>query len=120
MELFQQWTMFGFGDAKADQGGYGGQTATVNYSASDIRFTRSKDNKTLYMIFLGKPESGWTKAFRLLADHRYFPEGEVKKVSFLKSGQQLDYELNGYGFKVNLPDSNQLNAIANVVKIELK
>jgi len=40
-------------------------------------------------------------------------------VSLLKGKKEVNYELSGYGFKVEIPSQNQLNDIANVVKIEL-
>ena len=113
------WVMFGFGNAKAEAGRHGGQSATVKYTASDIRFTRSKDSKVLYMIFLGKPASGWTNSFRLMSSQGYFPEGEIKEVSLLSNARPIAYELGGRGFKLELPSQDQLDEMANVVKIEL-
>ncbi len=114
------WIMYGFGDASAKQGSHGGQTATVEYTANDIRFTQSKDGKTLYMIFLGKPNVGWTKDFHLMANQRYFPEGEIESVSLLSSEENLEYHLSGYGFRVNFSKSTTLDEMANVVKIQMK
>ena len=62
-------------------------------------------------------KSGWTEDFRLMAILRYFPEGIIKKVSLLHTGDEISYHLSGYGFKVEMPNENQLNEIANVVKI---
>ena len=114
------WIMYGFGSAQAGQGSHGGQTATVEYSADDIRFTRSKDGKTLYMIFLGMPSHGWSDHFRLLADQRYFPEGSIKKVSLLSTGESVNHKLDGWGFSVEINSGTKLDSIANVVKIEME
>ncbi|WP_109829409.1 alpha-L-fucosidase [Reichenbachiella versicolor] len=114
------WIMFGFGNAQAGQGSHGGQSATVEYSASDIRFTQSKDGRTLYMFFLGVPAEGWSDNFRLMADQRYFPEGTIKKVSLMNTGEELDYELDGWGFRVKQPATTSMDSLANVVKIEFE
>ncbi len=114
------WVMFGFGDAIAGAGHLGGQSSTVEYSATDVRFTQSKDGKTLYMIFLGVPEQGWTEHYRIMAEHRYFPDGKVKNISLLATGKPLEYKLDGYGFSLNMPSASALDNIANVVKIEVE
>lgn len=114
------WIMFGFGNAKAKQGSHGGQSATVEYTASDIRFTQSKDKKTLYLFSLGKPKTGWTDKYFLMAEHRYFPNQTIKKVSLLQTGETLNYDLDGYGFSIKYPEQSHLNKLANVVKIEFE
>ena len=111
------WITFGFGNAKAKQGSHGGQSATIEYTAEDVRFTRSKDGKVLYLFMLGKPEQG-TVNYRLMAEHRYFPQGTIRKVSLLNTGEEVAYELDGYGFRLTIPEESSLNEMANVFKIE--
>ncbi len=51
------YEIFGYGDAEHQAGHFGGQSATMEYTASDVRFTRSKDGKSLYIFTLGMPEA---------------------------------------------------------------
>ncbi|MGY6647979.1 alpha-L-fucosidase [Wenyingzhuangia sp. IMCC45574] len=114
------WIMYGFGNAKADSGKHGGQSATVKYTASDIRFTQSKDKKTLYLFSLGVPKQGWTEKYYLMAEHRYFPNQKIKNVSLLETKETLEYDLDGYGFSIKYPNTSKLNTFASVVKIEFE
>lgn len=49
------WTIFGEGVTIPNEGMGGDE---VEYVAEDVRFTRSKDNTTLYITFLGYPDGG--------------------------------------------------------------
>lgn len=113
------WVMYGFGDAKADQGEFGGQSATVAYTASDVRFTQSKDGKTLYMILLGEPKAGQTINYGILAKHRYSPKGEIDQISVLGSGTPVDFVHDDDYLTLTMPDSG-MDSLATVFKIELK
>jgi alpha-L-fucosidase len=48
------WNVFGQGPTRLAKGG--SFVGKLDYTADDIRFARSKDNKTLYAICLGWPE----------------------------------------------------------------
>ena len=50
------WLAFGEGPTRLRKGG--GFVGHVAYTAKDIRYTRSKDGRTLYAIVLGWPEGG--------------------------------------------------------------
>ena len=60
------WVAYGEGPTRMERGGH--FVETMEYSARDIRFTRSKDGKTLYMITLGWPESSMTVQTVKVAD----------------------------------------------------
>lgn len=113
------WDLFGFGDAKAGEGSYGGQSARVQYTANDIRFTQSKDEKNLYMILLGKPTPGDKVSLRLLAKHRYTPHTPIKRIVLLGSETEVDFDHSDTGFELTIPDA-QMDEIATVFKFELR
>lgn len=110
---------YGFGSAKANDGKHGGQTATVKYSASDVRFTESKDQKAIYAIFLGEPEAGKKVDLKSLSAINYPPKYPIKKVTLLGSGEELEYAFNVHDNYVVLPKSG-MNEMATVVKIEME
>ena len=83
--------LYGFGDAVADNGHFGGQSATVNYTERDVRFTMSKDGKNLYMFFLGKPKAESKLEVKSFAPHRYPVLGVIKRVTLLGSDNIVKY-----------------------------
>jgi len=50
------WLTFGEGPTRMDKGGGFSESRDRKYTAADIRFTRSKDGKAVYVIVLGWPE----------------------------------------------------------------
>lgn len=56
------WETYGEGPTKEPAGGFSeaGKFLQLQYSAEDIRYTRSKDGKTLYAICLGWPQQPFT------------------------------------------------------------
>ncbi|MEM6698511.1 MAG: alpha-L-fucosidase [Bacteroidota bacterium] len=108
--------IFGYGDAAIEEGHFGGQSATIKYSASDIRFTTSKDGKTLYVFLLGQPEA----ASDLNIKHLSETGAKVKKVSFVSTGAEVEWMETADGISVKVPAEEQLNAIANVFRVKLE
>lgn len=109
----------GYGTASADEGKHGGQSATVEYSADDVRFTVSKDTKTLYFFFLGKPQTGERIRVRSLASHRYPTNSPIKKITVLGTEEEVEWELTTNDFYLQLPEVD-LNEMATVLKFELE
>lgn len=56
------WETYGEGPTKEPEGGFSeaGKFLQLHYSAKDIRYTQSKDGKTLYAICLGWPDRPFT------------------------------------------------------------
>ncbi len=76
------WRVYGEGpstEEKPEPGQFGGakDTRSKPYVAEDVRYTRSKDGKTLYAIALGWPEGG-SLALRSLRGLRAGPGAEVR------------------------------------------
>ncbi|MBI9057343.1 MAG: alpha-L-fucosidase [Labilibaculum sp.] len=108
----------GFGPAKAEEGHFGGQSATVQYTAKDGRFLKSKDGKYLYLFLLGKPIPGSELEIRGLSIHDYFPAKGIKKVSLIGEDVDVKWGIGKRNFKLTIPDA-EMNEIATVFKFEL-
>ncbi|GAL82040.1 alpha-L-fucosidase [Algibacter lectus] len=109
---------YGFGDAKATDGHFGGQSATIEYTAQDGRFLKSKDGKFLYLFMLGKPEIGDKIEIRGLAKHDFYPEKGFKKITIMGSDVEAKWHFALRNFILTVPDS-EMDDIATVFKIEL-
>ncbi|HYO23803.1 MAG TPA: alpha-L-fucosidase [Lacipirellulaceae bacterium] len=64
------WLTYGEGPTKEPRGGFrdAGGFLRLKYSAADVRYTRSKDNKTVYALLLGAPEAGQPVTLRSFGD----------------------------------------------------
>ncbi|MFI3321266.1 MAG: alpha-L-fucosidase [Rikenellaceae bacterium] len=108
----------GYGSAAAKDNHHGGQTANVQYTSKDVRFTCSKDNKSMYMFFLGKPEPGRLEISQL-GSHRYPTRGKVKRVTLLGTDTEAKFEVTTNNAYITIPDV-PMNEIATVFKFELE
>ena len=109
------WVTFGEGPTKEPKGGFGARHEFLNlkYSDRDIRYTSSKDGKTLYAIQMGLPQTPITlKAVKL---------GKQSEVSLVGSDRPVSYKINDDGTPtIHPPNSDQkqhLSSYANVYKI---
>lgn len=113
-------TIFGYGTASAGDGHHGGQSATVNYTANDVRFTVAKNKKAMYVFFLGKPEAGKRISLRSIGGyHRNIPPSKIKNISLLGSNVKVEWELTSGDFFLTIPNQD-LNELATVFKFELE
>lgn len=110
---------FGYGPARSEDGNHGGQSATINYTAEDVRFTLSKDQKALYVFFLGKPEAGKKIQLRPLGSHRNCTPSPIKRVINLQTRQEIKWEMTTETFYLTMPEGD-FNPYANVFKLELE
>ncbi len=111
--------MFGYGHAQAADGAHGGQSAKVEYTVDDVRFTTSKDKKALYVFLLGKPNPGDEIVLRKLNNIGYGPATPVKRMVELKSGKAVEWEQTERAYKFTAPDV-AYSELANVFKMELE
>ncbi len=92
------WTVFGEGPTRLEEGQFGGVTGQ-KMTAQDIRYTRSKDGRTLYAIALGWPKNPLT----LTAAAPETPDSGT--VRLLGTGERIDHSLNEKGQLVlQVPD----------------
>lgn len=106
-------SIYGYGSAEIEEGHFGGQSATQEYSASDIRFTTSKDGKTIYVFTLGMPEGGSELSLKHVAGNG----DKVMEVSMLGTDAKIDWNMEGDQLLVTVPDAGEMSEIANVFKV---
>jgi alpha-L-fucosidase len=107
-------SVFGYGDAAFEKGHFGGQSATMKYSEKDVRFTVSKDGKSLYVYFLGMP------AAESDLEIRNTGSGTIRKVSVVGSGRELKWTAGNNAVSVSTPAASDMDALATVFKIEFE
>lgn len=90
-----------------------------NCDGSDIRFTRSKDRKTLYAIALGYPEEGKLR-IASLGNGRMIRTDDILSVTFIPSGQPLEWRRSEAAMVIQLPESVSLDEVAYAVRLKLK
>ena len=90
------WMTYGEGPTKMEKAGYFMESAEVQYTPQDFRFTTKND--TLYAISLGQPAHEVTiESLKVL-----YPE-EIKNVSMLGVEQPLEWVLTDEGLKITPP-----------------
>jgi alpha-L-fucosidase len=113
------WNTYGEGPSTevAEKGQFDGQTDVSNkpFTAEDIRFTQSKDGKTLYAIVLELPKDGKVTV-KSLAKGTDKWQGEIGSVQ-LVGGGKLDFKRDENGLHVTLPKSFK-GKIAFALKVQ--
>jgi len=114
------WKIFGEGPvANADikinaQGFNDGQYSKAG--AEEIRFTQSKDGKTIYVSALAWPENRQI-CVKALSEGSELCPGKIRKVELLGYGK-VKYERAAEGMTIELPEAQ--NRIMPVVKVTLR
>jgi alpha-L-fucosidase len=106
--------VFGYGDAAFEKGHFGGQSATMKYSEKDVRFTVSKDGKSLYVYFLGMP------APESKLEIKNTGTAAIRRVVVVGSGKELKWTASDNGVTVSTPAFADMDALATVLKIEFE
>ena len=116
------WAVTGEGPSTlptaSEKNKYGGQkdTTTTPFTAEDIRFTTTKDGKTLYAIVLGWPTDGKVTVKSLAKGSANYP-GEVGSVQLLGDSQPVSFNRDADGLVVTLPAKKPCD-VAYVLKIK--
>lgn len=109
------WRVFGEGPTMV-----GGEALTekenVPFSSADLRFTVSKDNRSIYVIALGSPLDKTLSISSMSED--LFDSNEIEAVQHI-SGSNLIWNQNSSGLHVILPNDVDL-ASAFALKVTLK
>jgi alpha-L-fucosidase len=101
------WAICGEGPSLTADNGKGyleGQAdvAKTPYTPQDIRFTTSKNGKTLYAIALGWPADG-KLVIKSLADKSVHYPGEIGSVTLLGSPDTIGFTRDAAGLSITLP-----------------
>jgi alpha-L-fucosidase len=100
------WKVYGEGPSTkaAEKGQFDGQKDVSDkpFTAEDIRFTQSKDGKTLYAIVLELPKDGKVTVKSLAAGSEKWP-GKIGSVR-LVGGGRLKFTRDASGLHVRLPE----------------
>ena len=91
------WKIYGEGPSRVVKAGSFNE-GKLQYTAADIRFTQSKDEKTLYAIALGWPADG-TLMIKSLAS----AAGKINELAMLGHGDRPDWKQTAEGLVVTLP-----------------
>lgn len=110
-------TIYGYGNAEIEEGSHGGQSSTIEFSEKDIRFTCSKDRKTIFVFLLGQSKEGKQIHIKHILDG--FEGQKVKKISLVGSKQKVKWKFNG-DLIIKGPKATSYNKIATVFKVVLK
>ena len=113
------WKIYGEGPSTqvAEKGPNGGQKDVSDkpFTSEDIRFTQSKDGKTLYAIALELPTDGKVTVKSLASDSPQWP-GKIGRVE-LVGGGQWKFTRDADGLHVSLPEKFD-GKIAFALKIQ--
>jgi alpha-L-fucosidase len=113
------WKVYGEGPSTEvkEKGQFDGQSDFQKrpFTAQDIRFTQSKDGKTLYAIVLAYPANGEMTIKSLASKSELWP-GRVWSVKMLGVGS-LDFTRDAAGVHITLP-KKQPSQIAFALKIK--
>ena len=112
------WEKYGEGPTKMGAG-HGVFTAPAEGTANDVRYTRSKDNKTLYAILLD-----WDSGQKQVILHSLSPDrinlGTLKDVSLINSAPgsyvPLGFSQDSSGLVISLPEKT-FDDMAYVLKL---
>ena len=115
------WDMYGEGPTQMGAA-HGVMGAPIEGAAGDIRYTRSKDDKTLYAILLGWEDGEKEVIFNTLSSERIDLKN-LKSVELIngKAGNYLPltFEQDAEGLKVILPE-RPFDELAYVIKLNFK
>ncbi|MBN1126981.1 MAG: alpha-L-fucosidase, partial [Sedimentisphaerales bacterium] len=116
------WYVFGEGPTNRNlpKGHFGGVAdPSGGYQPQDIRFTRSKDAKTIYAIAMGWPGESTELLITSLAKERMQGDMKIQRVSMLGSREAIPFQWRQDGLSVKTPArKGQVNDLAVVFKIE--
>jgi alpha-L-fucosidase len=114
------WKIYGEGSSTeaAEKGRFGGQTDVQKkpFTAEDIRFTQSKDGRTLYAIVLAFPADGKVAIKSLASNPANWPGG-IGSVRMLGISGKLKFNRDENGLHITLP-GKQPCKIAFALKIQ--
>ncbi len=119
------WKIYGEGSSTqkaAEKGQFDGQKDIAPFTAQDIRFTTSKDGKTLYAIAMGWPADGRLTIKSLATGSPHFTGG-IESVKLLGPTSKVAVQRTAEGLVITFPASAKPapgQVAACVLKVALK
>ena len=86
-------------------------------TAADVRFTQSKNGKTLFAIVLGAPTNGVN--IQSLGKSAKLLDQSIKKIQLLGGKEKIKWQQTGDALAISQPEKLP-NTFANVFKITLR
>lgn len=99
------WVIDGEGPTTLKKDGHFNENWEAIYTDKDIRYTRSKDNKTLYVIVLDRPTEDKITAKMMSTILPYF-EGEIDNISLIGSDEKVGWKRDVYGLELSFPENH--------------
>lgn len=96
------WKVYGEGPTKTPQG-HLADLHFNGFSAQDVRFTRSKDRRTLYAIALGWPRGGRSVTLKSIKADNLNGQ-KIKSIQMIGSDDSIEWELDESGLQVAFPE----------------
>lgn len=111
------WVKFGEGVTNVVDGAHANDAEKhrKDFTKNDVRFTKSKDDRTLYAVLMAWPGDNKEITIRSVNQQNY--PFEVTKVSLLGSTSDIQFTQTKDGLKLKLPASSP-SKFAQVIKIE--
>jgi alpha-L-fucosidase len=96
------WKIFGEGPTRMKRSGGFSENARIDYTSKDIRFTQSKDGKTIYAFILGWPEEKEIiiSSFNIKNELTF---SNIKKISILGTNDKIVFSQTEKGLKISVP-----------------
>ncbi|QVY66015.1 alpha-L-fucosidase [Polaribacter sp. Q13] len=108
------WEIFGEGPTVPNEKMHGDQ---VEYTSKDIRFTKSKDDKNLFVTFLGWPSND---AIVTSLKSEIIDLTSLEKVTLLSNNEAIKWNQKTDGLHFYLPQKIDKNDSAYALKLEFK
>jgi alpha-L-fucosidase len=99
------WVIDGEGPTTLEKDGHFNENWEAIYTDKDIRYTRNKDNNTLYVIVLDRPTEGKITAKMMSEILPYFNR-EIKSVSLIGSDEKIEWKRDVYGLELSFPENH--------------
>lgn len=111
-------SVFGYGKAEFEKGEFGGQAATMEFTKDDVRFTRSKNGKTLFVYTLGLPKAN--TEIEIIHVFDSMEDKKVKEVKLVGNDMDLKWKVSDNKLIITTPDSSKMDELTTVFKVEFK
>lgn len=112
------YDVYGYGAAEFEEGHFGGQSATMDYSNNDVRFTRSKNGESIFVYILGLPEEKSPLKIKYLLNNK--KNIKIKKITVVGSQESLEWFSTSEGdLVIQTPSREMMDEMTTVFKVNI-